>query len=167
VLTATTQGCPSQCAGKPYSGAVYSSVQSFNSGTFEYTMKTSNVSGSAVIFWITGYDNADGWNAYQFLIAGNSPTQISTQSWYGGWQNINGGEYSLGFDSSQDSHTYTFQYHPEQITSFYADGKLIFTVAPGPLTVMSTFFLPPSFFFSIHFLLSLFSLFLSFSHKKK
>jgi len=80
VLTATTQGCPSQCAGKPYSGAVYSSVQSFNSGTFEYTMKTSNVSGSAVIFWITGYDNADGWNAYQFLIVGNSPTQVSLLS---------------------------------------------------------------------------------------
>ena len=41
---------------------------------------------------------------------------------------------------NQDFHTYTFQYHPEEITSLYADGKLIFTVAPGPLTVMGTFF---------------------------
>ncbi len=124
--------CPSGCGGRPYAAGEYRSNAFYGYGRVEARLKTSNVPGIVTaLFVYTGPSDGKPHDEIDIEILGEDPTKIQV----GYFVNDVGSHettISLGFDASQDFHTYAFEWAPNRIT-WYVDGVLVHTESGSPL----------------------------------
>jgi beta-glucanase (GH16 family) len=120
----------------PYKSGEYRTNDNYSYGYFEVRMKASNKQGTVSSFFLyTGPSEDNPWDEIDIEILGKNPWQMQTNYWTNGV-----GEkeayINLGFDSSQDFHTYGFEWRSNYI-KWYVDGQLVHTEtgSKGPLPV--------------------------------
>jgi hypothetical protein len=108
----------------PYKAGEYRTNNSdFGYGLYEVNMKcgvgSGTVSGSFFMF------NWDPWDEIDIEFLGKDPTLVQFNHYTNG---VGGHEriHNLGFDASQDFHTYAFEWLPGVI-NYYIDGDLVHT----------------------------------------
>ncbi|MEM6548134.1 MAG: family 16 glycosylhydrolase [Pseudomonadota bacterium] len=116
--------------GSQYSGAEFRTYEKYHYGTYEVRMKASGESGvNSTFFTYTGPGQGTAISEIDFEFLGQDPTKV----WLAVHTNDNPGFQAtettsrwvdLGFDASEDFHTYTFEWEPDGIR-WYADGDLL------------------------------------------
>ena len=113
--------CPEGCGGRPYASGEYCSNELYGYGRFEARLKSSDVPGTVTAFFIyTGPFDGNPHDEIDIEILGKDPTKMQTNyiaNGVGGHETM----IPLGFDASQDFHTYAFEWTPDSIT-WYVDG---------------------------------------------
>ncbi|SFI26841.1 Beta-glucanase, GH16 family [Selenomonas ruminantium] len=125
---------PNPAADKvPYSGGEYRTKNFYGYGRFETTMKAIKNDGVVSSFFTcTGpYDNGNDWDEIDFEVLGKDTTKVQLNYFRKG---VGGHEkmIDLGFDASEDFHTYAFEWHKNSII-WYVDGKEVYRVEGGDL----------------------------------
>lgn len=117
---------PNPAADKvPYSGGEYRSKQTYGYGRYEVVMKAIKNDGVVSSFFTyTGPYDGDPWDEIDFEVLGKDTTKVQLNY----FRNGKGGHekmIDLGFDASEDFHTYAFEWHKNSII-WYVDGKEVF-----------------------------------------
>ena len=114
---------------RPYSGAEIRTEGFYGYGRYETRMKPFKNPGTvASFFTYTGQwePNPDPWDEIDIEFLGKDTTKVQFNYWHNGV-----GEhellYDLGFDASEDFHTYAFEWHKDRIV-WYVDGKEVHRV---------------------------------------
>ncbi|WP_437183307.1 beta-glucanase [Shouchella miscanthi] len=110
-----------------YECAEYTTHDFYGYGLYEVSMKPSNVSGMiSSFFTYTGPSyNGDPWDEIDIEFLGKDTTKVQFNYYTNGVGN-NEILHDLGFDASQDFHTYAFDWQPHSIT-WYVNGEPIAT----------------------------------------
>lgn len=109
----------------PYSGGEYRSKQFYGYGRYEVSMKAIKNDGCVSSFFTyTGPSDNNPWDEIDFEVLGKDTTQVQLNYYRNG---VGGHEkmIDLGFDASEDFHTYAFEWHKNAII-WYVDGKEVF-----------------------------------------
>lgn len=113
---------------KPYISGEYRTAGYYGYGRYSVNMKAIKNDGVVSSFFTcTGnYDNNNEWDEIDFEILGKDTTKVQLNFFRNG---TGGHEYmvDLGFDSSEDFHTYTFDWHADKII-WYVDGQEVHRV---------------------------------------
>lgn len=108
--------------GIPYSGGEFRSKDFYGYGRYEVSMKAIKNDGVVSSFFTyTGPSDSNPWDEIDVEILGKDTTQVQFNYYTDG----KGGHeymYDLGFDASEDFHTYAFEWREDSIT-WFVDGK--------------------------------------------
>lgn len=113
-------------SGYPYKSGEYRTKSFFGYGYYEVRMKPAkNVGIVSSFFTYTGPSDNNPWDEIDIEFLGKDTTMVQF-NWYK--NGVGGNEYyhRLGFDASQDFHTYGFEWRPNYI-SYYVDGVKVYT----------------------------------------
>jgi len=122
--------------GTPLLSGSMRSIDTYQHGYFESRLKASNVPGTIAGFFLyTGPPESTRHDEIDVEIKGDDPTKVQVNYW------TNGVEHpvilDLGFDASEEFHTYGIKWLPNVI-EWYVDGELIRSengsVGPLPTT---------------------------------
>lgn len=117
-----------------YRGGEYRSYNFYGYGLYEVNMKAiSNPGVVSSFFTYTGPSEENPWDEIDIEILGKNSTQVQFNYYTNG---VGGHEYihDLGFDSSEDFHTYAFLWEENKIT-WYVDGEEIYSATENlPVT---------------------------------
>lgn len=118
----------------PYSGGEYRSKDFYGYGRYEVSMKAIKNDGVVTSFFTyTGPSDNNPWDEIDIEILGKDTTKVQFNYFTNGV-----GEheylYDLGFDSSEDFHTYAFEWYKDKIV-WFVDGKEVHTASENiPVT---------------------------------
>ncbi len=134
-MTLVLDDAPS--AGKPYSCGAYQSNEKFGYGRYEARMRVPKGSGLVSAFFVyTGPYYGDPWDEIDFEFLGKDTTQVQI-NWFAGADEPDHGKLiDLGFDASEDFHTYAFEWRPDSIT-WVVDGRVVHEVTADTATLPS------------------------------
>lgn len=107
--------------GVPYSGGEFRSTDFYGYGRYEVCMKAIKNDGVVSSFFTyTGPSDNNPWDEIDIEILGKDTTQVQFNYFSNGQGNH---EYihDLGFDASEDFHTYAFEWHEDKIV-WFVDG---------------------------------------------
>ena len=113
-------------SGYPYKSGEYRTNAFFGFGYYEVRMKaTKNTGVVSSFFTYTGPSDNNPWDEIDIEFLGKNTNQVQF-NWYK--NGVGGNEYyhNLGFDASQDFHTYGFEWRSNYI-SYYVDGVKVYT----------------------------------------
>lgn len=122
----------------PYKSGEYRTTSFFGYGYYEVRMKAAkNIGIVSSFFTYTGPSDNNPWDEIDIEILGKDTTKVQF-NWY--TNGVGGNEYfhNLGFDASQDFHTYGFEWRPNYI-DYYVDGVKVYRgtrnipVTPGKI----------------------------------
>lgn len=118
----------------PYSGAEYRSKDFYGYGRYEVTMKAIKNDGVVSSFFTyTGPSDNNPWDEIDIEILGKDTTKVQFNYFTNGKGNHEH-LYDLGFDASEDFHTYAFEWHKDKIV-WFVDGKEVYTATENlPVT---------------------------------
>lgn len=123
---------PSECAGKALAGAEVKTVEHFNYGEVEVSMKAARGEGFITGFFkYTGAFEGNPHDEVDFEVLGKDTTKLQLNYFVrgqGGHEKI----IDLGFDAADDFHTYRYVHTPDYI-EWYVDGTLVHSVRDTPL----------------------------------
>ena len=114
---------------KPYHGAEYRTINTFQYGRFEVRMKSANGSGVVSSFftirdyWADGLDGSGNWNEIDWEYLGNHLNKVQTNI-------ISAGEthheqlIDVDFNPNDEFYTYAFEWAPEYIAFFINDSMV-------------------------------------------
>ena len=111
----------------PYSGGEFRSKDFYGYGRFEVSMKAIKNDGVVSSFFTyTGPSDNNPWDEIDVEILGKDTTQVQFNYFVDG---KGGHEYmhELGFDASEDFHTYAFEWHKTSI-AWFVDGEEVHRV---------------------------------------
>ena len=107
--------------GIPYSGGEFRSKDFFHYGRYEVSMKAIKNDGVVSSFFTyTGPSDNNPWDEIDVEILGKDTTKVQ----FNYFQDSKGSHeymHDLGFDASEDFHTYAFEWHKTSI-AWYVDG---------------------------------------------
>lgn len=110
----------------PYSGAELRSKDFYSYGRYEVNMKAIKNDGVVSSFFTyTGPSDKKPWDEIDVEILGKDTTKVQFNYYTNGKGNHEK-MYDLGFDASEDFHTYAFEWRKDSIT-WYVDGELAHT----------------------------------------
>ena len=122
----------------PYFGGEYRSAEFFGYGKFEVSMKAIKNDGVVSSFFTyTGPSDQNPWDEIDIEFLGKDTTKVQFNYFTNG---VGGHEmlYDLGFDASEEFHTYGFEWLKDKIV-WYVDDEAVYTatenlpVTPGKL----------------------------------
>lgn len=123
--------------GIPYSGGEFRSKDFYGYGLYEVSMKAIKNDGVVSSFFTyTGPSDNNPWDEIDVEILGKDTTQVQFNYFVNG----KGGHefmYDLGFDASEDFHTYAFDWREDSIT-WLVDGEEVHKVEKEPSKLPST-----------------------------
>lgn len=135
VLTLDQEPCatdPDACAGKGTAGGEVKTQEHFNYGEVEARMKAAKGEGLVTaLFKYTGGHEGNPQEEVDFEILGKDPTKLQVNYFVngsGGHEKI----IDLGFDASEDFHTYKYVHQPTSI-EWYVDDVLVHEVRDVPV----------------------------------
>lgn len=105
----------------PYSGGEYRSKGFYGYGRYEASIKAIKNDGVvSSLFTYTGPSDNNPWDEIDVEILGKDTTKVQFNYFTNG---MGGHEYlyDLGFDASEDFHTYAFEWHKDKIV-WFVDG---------------------------------------------
>ena len=124
--------------GEAYRGGEYRSKENYGYGLYEVSMKAIKNDGVVSSFFTyTGPSEDNPWDEIDVEVLGKDTTKVQ----FNYYTNGTGGHeymYDLGFDASEDFHTYGFEWKEDSIT-WYVDGEAVYTanenlpVTPGKI----------------------------------
>lgn len=106
----------------PYSGGEYRSKGFYGYGRYEASIKAIKNDGVvSSLFTYTGPSDNNPWDEIDVEILGKDTTKVQFNYFTNG---MGGHEYlyDLGFDASEDFHTYAFEWHKDKIV-WFVDGE--------------------------------------------
>lgn len=110
----------------PYSAAEFRSKDFYSYGLYEVVMKPIKNDGVVSSFFTyTGPSDNNPWDEIDIEFLGKDTTKVQ----FNYFTNSKGNHeyiYDLGFDASEDFHTYGFDWQPDSIT-WYVDGEAVYT----------------------------------------
>ena len=109
----------------PYASGEFRSKKTYGYGRYEVSMKAIKNDGcNSSFFTYTGPSEGDPWDEIDFEILGKDTSQVQLNYFRNG---VGGHEkmIDLGFDASEDFHTYAFEWHKDKII-WFVDGKEVF-----------------------------------------
>jgi len=117
-----------------WSGAEYRSRNFYHYGLFEVCMKPIKNDGVVSSFFIyTGPSDNNPWDEIDIEFLGKDTTKVQFNYFTNG-QGNHEFVYDLGFDASEEFHTYAFEWLPDSIT-WYVDGEPVHTATENiPVT---------------------------------
>lgn len=123
-----------EVAGRPFASGEYQSRRNFGYGRFEARLKAVAAPGVVTgFFTYTGPHFGKPHDEIDFEFLGKSPRQVQLNYYTDG---VGGHEtmIDLGFDASEDFHSYAFEWRPDAIR-WFVDGRLVHEErgARGPL----------------------------------
>lgn len=105
----------------PYSGGEFRTRKFYGYGRYEVSMKAIKNDGVvASFFTYTGPSDKNPWDEIDIEILGKDPTKVQFNYFTNGRGN-NEYMHDLGFDASEDFHTYAFEWYEDKII-WYVDG---------------------------------------------
>lgn len=105
----------------PYSGGEYRSNDFYGYGRYEVRMKAIKNDGVVSSFFTyTGPSDNNPWDEIDIEILGKDTTKVQFNYFTNGKGNHEY-MYDLGFDASEDFHTYAFEWHKDKIV-WFVDG---------------------------------------------
>ncbi len=105
----------------PFSGGEYRSNDFFGYGKYEVTMKAIKNDGVVSSFFTyTGPSDENPWDEIDIEILGKDTTKVQF-NYFTDSKGNHEFMYDLGFDASEDFHTYAFEWKKDSIT-WYVDG---------------------------------------------
>ena len=110
----------------PYSGGEYRSKEFYGYGRYEVRMKAIKNDGVVSSFFTyTGPSDGNPWDEIDIEILGKDTTKVQFNYFTDG---VGNHEYmhDLGFDASEDFHTYAFEWHKDKIV-WFVDGVEVYT----------------------------------------
>lgn len=118
----------------PYSGAEYRSKDFYGYGRYEVSMKAIKNDGVVSSFFTyTGPSDNNPWDEIDIEILGKDTTKVQFNYFTDGVGNHEY-MYDLGFDASEDFHTYAFEWHKDKIV-WFVDGTEAYTASENiPVT---------------------------------
>lgn len=120
--------------GIPYSGGEFRSAEFYGYGRYEVSMKAIKNDGVVSSFFTyTGPSDNNPWDEIDVEILGKDTTKVQFNYFTNGAGNH---EYmhDLGFDASEDFHTYAFEWHKDKIV-WLVDGAEVHSVTENiPVT---------------------------------
>ena len=122
-LTIDTDGVN---ASPRWSGSEYRTKKFYSYGLFEVKMKPIKNNGVVSSFFTyTGPSDSNPWDEIDIEFLGRDTTKMQLNYFTDG---VGDHEYmhDLGFDASEEFHTYAFEWLPDSIT-WYVDGEAIYT----------------------------------------
>lgn len=129
-LQIDTDPCPDGCSGKPFAAGEVASVRSFGYGRLEGRFKAAK--GIGIVTSLFFYDRTSQ-DEIDIEILGKDPSKLQTNYFKGGT-----GDHAvmldLGFDASQEFHTYAIDWSAAALR-WYVDDRLVHTETGdrGPL----------------------------------
>jgi endo-1,3-1,4-beta-glycanase ExoK len=126
-ITLDKQTCPAGCSEMPYASGNYASNNFYGYGLYEARLKPAKAGGiiGGSFFMNTGPWDNQPWDEIDIEFLGIDTTRMQTNYYtdsIGGHESL----INLGFDASQDFHTYGFEFRADSIR-WYVDGKLVRT----------------------------------------
>ncbi|MBD5128732.1 MAG: family 16 glycosylhydrolase [Ruminococcaceae bacterium] len=110
----------------PYSGAEFRSKDFYGFGMYEVVMKPIKNDGVVSSFFTyTGPSDNNPWDEIDIEFLGKDTTKVQFNYYTDGKGNHEY-LYDLGFDASEDFHTYGFDWQEDKIT-WYVDGAAVYT----------------------------------------
>ena len=110
----------------PYSGAEFRSKNFYGFGMYEVVMKPIKNDGVVSSFFTyTGPTDHNPWDEIDIEFLGKDTTKVQFNYYTDGKGNHEY-LYDLGFDASEDFHTYGFDWQADKIT-WYVDGTAVYT----------------------------------------
>jgi len=112
--------------GIPYSGGEFRSREFYGYGRYEVSMKAIKNDGVVSSFFTyTGPSDNNPWDEIDIEILGKDTTKVQFNYFTDGKGNH---EYmhDLGFDASEDFHTYAFEWHKDKII-WFVDGVEVYS----------------------------------------
>lgn len=107
--------------GIPYSGGEFRSRDFYGYGRYEVSMKAIKNDGVVSSFFTyTGPSDNNPWDEIDVEILGKDTTKVQFNYFTDG-KGDHEYMYDLGFDASEDFHTYAFEWHEDKII-WYVDG---------------------------------------------
>jgi len=110
----------------PYAGAEYRTRKFYGYGRYEVSMKPIKNDGVVSSFFTyTGPSDKNPWDEIDIEFLGKDTTKVQFNYFTGGRGNH---EYmhELGFDASEEFHTYAFEWHADKIV-WFVDGVEVYT----------------------------------------
>lgn len=110
----------------PFAGAEYRTRKFYGYGRYEVSMKPIKNDGVVSSFFTyTGPSDKNPWDEIDIEFLGKDTTKVQFNYFTGGRGNH---EYmhDLGFDASEDFHTYAFEWHEDKIV-WFVDGVEVYT----------------------------------------
>ena len=118
---------PTKANDVPYSGGEFRSKNFFGYGRYEVSMKALKNDGAlSSFFTYTEPSDNNPWDEIDIEILGKDTTKVQFNYFRNGKGNHEY-MYELGFDASQDFHTYAFEWHKNKII-WFVDGKEAYQV---------------------------------------
>lgn len=110
----------------PYSGAELRSKDFYGYGRYEVSMKAIKNDGVVSSFFTyTGPSDNNPWDEIDIEVLGKDTTKVQFNYFTNGKGNHEK-MYDLGFDASEDFHTYAFEWRKDRI-DWFVDGELVHT----------------------------------------
>lgn len=110
----------------PYSGAEFRSKGFYGFGMYEVVMKPIKNDGVVSSFFTyTGPSDNNPWDEIDIEFLGKDTTKVQFNYYTNGRGNHEH-IYDLGFDASEDFHTYGFDWQADKIT-WYVDGEAVYS----------------------------------------
>ena len=110
----------------PYSGAEFRSKDFYGFGMYEVVMKPIKNDGVVSSFFTyTGPTDNNPWDEIDIEFLGKDTTKVQF-NYYTDSKGNHEYLYDLGFDASEDFHTYGFDWQADKIT-WYVDGAAVYT----------------------------------------
>lgn len=119
-----TIGSDGDNASPKWSGGEYRTKEFFHYGMYEVSMKPiKNTGVVSSFFTYTGPSDSNPWDEIDIEFLGKDTTKVQFNYFTNG---VGDHEYvyDLGFDASEEFHTYGFEWLPDSIT-WYVDGKAV------------------------------------------
>ena len=116
----------SQGGSIPYSGAEFRTLDFYGYGMYEVVMKPIKNDGVVSSFFTyTGPSDSNPWDEIDIEFLGKDTTSVQFNYFTNGKGNHEY-VYQLGFDASEDFHTYGFDWQADKIT-WYVDGEAVYS----------------------------------------
>ena len=117
---------PREEQGIPYSGGEFRSKDFYGYGRYEASIKAIKNNGVVTsLFTYTGPTDSNPWDEIDIEILGKDTTKVQF-NYFTDSKGNHEYMYDLGFDASEDFHTYAFEWHKDKIV-WYVDGKEAYT----------------------------------------
>ena len=105
----------------PYSGGEFRSKEFFGYGRYECSLKAIRNDVVSSFFTYTGPSDKNPWDEIDVEVLGKDTTKVQFNYFRDG-KGEHEYMYDLGFDASEDFHTYAFEWHKDHII-WFVDGK--------------------------------------------
>lgn len=120
--------------GIPYSGGEFRSKEFYGYGKYEVSMKAIKNDGVVSSFFTyTGPSDNNPWDEIDIEILGKDTTKVQF-NYFTDSKGEHEYMHELGFDASEDFHTYAFEWHKDKIV-WFVDGKEVYSATENiPVT---------------------------------